>query len=292
MQNRVMQYVKGKSNSVPWLGTFHSISVKFLRRHAEALGYKSNFTILDTDDQKKLIRNIVKGEDLDAKKFSPQLIMYHIDQWKNKGLLPKDVKLEKTGSLARSILKVYQIYQTKTKDLNAFDFGDLILFCVKLFEEHKDIREIYQKNFKYILVDEFQDTNFIQNKWLNLLVNEKENICCVGDDDQSIYSWRGAEIKNFLTFDQIYKDCKVFKLEQNYRSTKNILDTASGLISNNLSRVGKKLWSSANQGELVKLNCYRTGKEEAQGISDIIEQKIKKIFIKQCINISESNISN
>ncbi len=276
MQNRVLQYVKGSSNAIPWLGTFHSISVKFLRRHAEALGYKSNFTILDTDDQKKLIRNIVKGEELDAKKFSPQLILYHIDQWKNKGLLPKDVKLNKSGSILRSILKVYEIYQNKTKDLNAFDFGDLILFCVKLFEEHEDIKSIYQNNFKYILVDEFQDTNFIQNKWLNLLVNEKKNICCVGDDDQSIYSWRGAEIKNFLTFDQIYKGCKIFKLEQNYRSTKNILETASSLISNNTSRVGKKLWSSANQGELVKLNCYRTGKDEAQGISDIIENIKKK----------------
>jgi DNA helicase II / ATP-dependent DNA helicase PcrA len=278
MQSRIMHYLKGSSNAVPWLGTFHSISVKFLRRHAEALGYKSNFTILDTDDQKKLIRNIVKAEDLDAKKFSPQLIMYHIDQWKNKGLLPKNVKLEKSGSIIKSILKVYEIYQNKTKDLNAFDFGDLILFCVKLFEEHRDIKEIYQNNFKYVLVDEFQDTNFIQNKWLNLLVNEKKNICCVGDDDQSIYSWRGAEIKNFLTFDQIYKNCQVFKLEQNYRSTKNILDTASSLISNNSSRVGKKLWSSANQGELVKLNCYRTGKDEAQGISDTIEHNLKKKY--------------
>ena len=145
MQNRVMQYVKGNSNAVPWLGTFHSISVKLLRRHAEALEYKSNFTILDADDQKKLIRNIVKGEDLDAKKFSPQLIMYHIDQWKNKGLLPKDVKLKKHGSIIKSILKVYEIYQNKTKDLNAFDFGDLILFCVKLFEEHKDIEKFTKK---------------------------------------------------------------------------------------------------------------------------------------------------
>ena len=285
MQSRVMQFLKGSSNAVPWLGTFHSISVKFLRRHAEALEYKSNFTIIDTQDQKKLIRNIVKGEDLDAKKFSPQLIMYHIDQWKNKGLLPKDVKLEKSGSIIKSILKVYEIYQNKTKDLNAFDFGDLILFCVKLFEDHKDIREIYQNNFKYILVDEFQDTNFIQNKWLNLLVNNKQNICCVGDDDQSIYSWRGAEIKNFLTFDQIYKNCKVFKLEQNYRSTKNILETASTLISNNSNRVGKKLWSSANQGELVKLNCYRTGKEEAQGVSDIIEHNLKKKYSLNDVSI-------
>jgi len=285
MQNRVMQHIKGSSNAIPWLGTFHSISVKFLRKHAEALGYKSNFTILDTDDQKKLIRNIVKGEDLDAKKFSPQLIIYHIDQWKNKGLLPKEVKLDKSGSIIKSILKVYEIYQNKTKNLNALDFGDLILFCVKLFEEHVDIREIYKNNFKYILVDEFQDTNFIQNKWLNLLVNDNQNICCVGDDDQSIYSWRGAEIKNFLTFDQIYKNCKVFKLEQNYRSTKNILETASTLISNNSNRVGKKLWSSANQGELVKLNCYRTGKEEAQGIGDIIEHNLKKKYSLNDVSI-------
>ena len=285
MQNRVIQHLKGSSNAISWLGTFHSISVKFLRRHAEALGYKSNFTILDTDDQKKLLRNIVKAEDLDAKKFSPQLIMYHIDQWKNKGLLPKDIKLDKSGSIIKSILKVYEIYQNKTKDLNAFDFGDLILFCVKLFEEHEDIKKIYNNNFKYILVDEFQDTNFIQNKWLNLLVNEKQNICCVGDDDQSIYSWRGAEIKNFLTFDKIYKNCKVFKLEQIYRSTKNILDTASNLISNNSSRVSKKLWSSASQGELVKLNCYRTGKDEAQGVSDIIEQKIKKKYSLNHVSI-------
>jgi len=285
MQNRVMKFIKGTSNSIPWLGTFHSISVKFLRRHAEALGYKSNFTILDTDDQKKLIRNIVKGEDLDAKKFSPQLILYHIDQWKNKGLLPNNVRLEKNDNIIKSILKVYDIYQKKVKDLNAFDFGDLILFCVKLFEDHRDIAEIYKNNFKYILVDEFQDTNFIQNKWLNLLVNKNQNICCVGDDDQSIYSWRGAEIKNFLTFDKIYENCKVFKLEQNYRSTKNILETASQLISNNSSRVGKKLWSSSNQGELVKLNCYRTGKDEAQGISDQIEKKLKKKFSLNNISI-------
>ena len=285
MQNRVLQYLKGNSNAVPWLGTFHSISVKFLRRHAEALGYRSNFTILDTDDQKKLIRNIVKAENLDAKKFSPQLVLYHIDQWKNKGLLPKDVKTQKIGSILKSILKVYQIYQDKIKDLNAFDFGDLILFCVKLFEDHKDIREIYQNNFKYILVDEFQDTNFIQNKWLQLLVNNKQNICCVGDDDQSIYSWRGAEIKNFLTFDKIYKNCKIFKLQQNYRSTKNILETASHLISNNTNRVGKKLWSSSNQGELVKLNCYQTGKEEAQGVSDIIERNLKGKYSLNNISI-------
>ena len=278
MQSRVMSYVKEKSTAVPWLGTFHSISVKFLRRHAEAIGLKGNFTILDTDDQKKIVRNICKAEDIDAKKITPQFILSFIDKWKNKGLLPEDIKDEKFSGLEKSIFKVYKIYQSKIRDLNACDFGDLILYCVKLFENHLDIKKIYNNNFKYILVDEFQDTNFIQNKWLNLLVNENQNICCVGDDDQSIYSWRGAEIKNFLTFDHLYKNCKVFKLEQNYRSTKNILETASTLISHNNGRVEKKLWSSSQQGEKVKLNCYQTGREEAEAISDIIENKLKKKY--------------
>ena len=198
MQNRVLNFIKGQSSAVPWLGTFHSISVKFLRRHAEAIGFKSNFTILDTDDQKKLIKKICEAENIDAKKISPMFILAYIDKWKNKGLLPEDVNLKKTFKLENTILKIYSVYQKKIKDLNALDFGDLILYCVKLFENHTDIKEIYNKNFKYILVDEFQDTNFIQNKWLNLLVNKEKNICCVGDDDQSIYSWRGAEIKNFF----------------------------------------------------------------------------------------------
>jgi len=278
MQSRVLKYVSEKSTAVPWLGTFHSISVKFLRRHAEAIGLKGNFTIIDTDDQKKIVRNICKAEDIDAKKITPQFILSFIDKWKNKGLLPEDVKEEKFTGLERSIFKVYKIYQSKIRDLNACDFGDLILYCVKLFENNSDIRQIYKNNFKYILVDEFQDTNFIQNKWLNLLVNENRNICCVGDDDQSIYSWRGAEIKNFLTFDTIYKNCKIFKLEQNYRSTKNILETASTLISHNNGRVEKKLWSSAQQGEKVKLNCYQTGREEAEAISDIAEKKLKNKY--------------
>jgi DNA helicase-2/ATP-dependent DNA helicase PcrA len=285
MQNRVLNFIKGENSAVPWLGTFHSISVKFLRRHAEAIGFKSNFTILDTDDQKKLIKRICEAENIDAKKISPQFIIAFIDGWKNKGLTYDQVKIKKNNSLESKILKVYEIYQNKTKDLNAMDFGDLLLFSVKLFENNEDIANIYRKNFQYILVDEFQDTNFIQNKWLNLLVNSKKNICCVGDDDQSIYSWRGAEIKNFLTFDKIYPDCKVYKLEQNYRSTKNILETASGLISNNNSRVGKKLWSSAGDGELVKLNCYSNGKEEAQGISDIIENIIKEKYSLNNVSI-------
>jgi len=278
MQNRVLGYIGEKSTAVPWLGTFHAISVKFLRRHAEAIGLKGNFTILDTDDQKKIVRNICKAEEIDAKKITPRFILSFLDKWKNKGLLPEDIKEEKFTGLEKSIFKVYKIYQSKVRDLNACDFGDLILYCVKLFENHPDIKKIYNNNFKYILVDEFQDTNFIQNKWLNLLVNEQKNICCVGDDDQSIYSWRGAEIKNFLTFDHIYKDCNVFKLEQNYRSTKNILETASTLISHNKGRVEKKLWSSAQPGEKVKLNCYQTGREEAENISDIAENKLKKKY--------------
>ena len=285
MQNRVLQFIKGESSAVPWLGTFHSISVKFLRRHAEAIGFKSNFTILDTDDQKKLIKKICEAENIDAKKISPQFIISLIDNWKNKGLMYDNVKVKKNNSLESQILKVYSIYQKKTLDLNAMDFGDLILFTVKLFENNNDIAEIYRKNFKYILVDEYQDTNFIQNKWLKLLVNSNQNICCVGDDDQSIYSWRGAEIKNFLTFDKIYPDCKVYKLEQNYRSTKNILETASSLISNNNSRVGKKLWSSGTDGELVKLNCYSNGKDEAAGVSDIIEKKIKNKYSLNNVSI-------
>ena len=276
MRERVIKIIGGKTNSLAWLGTFHSISVKFLRRHAEAIGLKSNFTILDTDDQKKLIKNICKGENIDAKKISPQFIMSLIDQWKNKGLLPDEVKLTKKNLFEGQILKVYKIYQNKIKDLNACDFGDLILYCVKIFESHEDIKNIYSNNFKYILVDEYQDTNFIQNKWLNLIINKNKNICCVGDDDQSIYSWRGAEIKNFLGFDKVYPACKIFRLEQNYRSTKNILDVASFLISHNKDRLGKKLWSDGEKGDNVKLNCYRDGKEEAEGISDIIEENIKK----------------
>ncbi len=276
MRDRVLKNLNGKINSLSWLGTFHAISVKFLRRHAEAIGLKSNFTILDTEDQKKLVKSISKAENIDAKKISPQFILSFIDKWKNKGLLPDEVKITKKNIFENQILKIYKIYQSKIKDLNSCDFGDLILYCVKLFENNHDIRKTYSENFKYILVDEYQDTNFIQNKWLNLIVNKNKNICCVGDDDQSIYSWRGAEIKNFLNFDKVYPNCKIFRLEQNYRSTKNILDTASYLISHNKDRLGKNLWTNGDKGDLVKLNCYKNGKEEARGIGNIIEENVKK----------------
>ena len=276
MQNRIANFLKEKQTSIPWLGTFHSVSAKLLRRHAEAVGLNSRFTIIDQEDQLRLIKNICKAENIDIKKIAPQFILAFINQWKNKGLLPKDVVVKKGLPLENAILKVYKFYQERLKILNSCDFGDLILHCVTMFENNSDILELYLKNFKYILVDEYQDSNHIQSKWLNLLAKKNNNICCVGDDDQSIYSWRGAEIKNFLNFNKTYKNTKIIKLEQNYRSTQNILSAASGLIAKNKDRLGKKLWTDGKDGELIKLTCYKNGREEATGISDIIEQKLKK----------------
>ena len=278
MQIRVSKLLYKQATAIPWLGTFHSISAKILRKHAAAVNLNSNFTIIDRDDQLRLIKNICKAENIDIKKLSPQFIIAIIDKWKNKGLFPNNVVTKKGEIWEKGILNVYKVYQEKILALNACDFGDLILHCVSIFENKQDILNIYSNNFKYILVDEYQDTNFIQNKWLNLLAKKHKNICCVGDDDQSIYSWRGAEIKNFLNFDQIYKNSKKITLEQNYRSTQNILSTASGLISKNLGRLGKKLWTDGEDGELVKLSCYNNGKDEAIIISDIIEKKLKKKF--------------
>ena len=278
MQNRVSNMLKKEAIGLSWLGTFHSVSAKILRRHASAVGLNSNFSIIDQDDQIRLIKNICKSENIDIKKLSPNYILAVINGWKNKGLYPKKVVPSKKNIFEKGILSIYKIYQSKLLDLNACDFGDLILHCVHIFEKNNDILEIYSNNFKYILVDEYQDTNFIQSKWLNFLARKHNNICCVGDDDQSIYSWRGAEIKNFLNFDQIYKNSKKITLEQNYRSTQNILSTASGLISKNLGRLGKKLWTDGEDGELVKLSCYKNGKDEAINISDIIEKKLKKKF--------------
>ena len=278
MQVRVSKLLYKQATAIPWLGTFHSISAKILRKHAAAVNLNSNFTIIDRDDQLRLIKNICKAENINTKKLSPQFIIVTIDKWKNKGLYPKNVITKKKDIWEKEILNIYKIYQEKILALNACDFGDLILHCVSIFENEQDILDIYSNNFKYILVDEYQDTNFIQSKWLNLLAKQHNNICCVGDDDQSIYSWRGAEIKNFLNFDQLYKNSKKIKLEQNYRSTQNILSTASELISKNQGRIGKNLWTKGEEGEFVKLNCYKNGKDEAINISDIIEKKLKKKF--------------
>ena len=271
MQNRVSELLKKNAVGLSWLGTFHSISAKFLRKHAKAVGLNHNFTILDQDDQNRLVKNLCKSENIDIKKISPNYILSTIDKWKNKGWYPEDVSLNKSDVIEKQFLKIYKIYQSKLIDLNACDFGDLLLHCVKLFEKNKDICEIYSKNFKYILVDEYQDTNLIQSKWLNLLSYYNKNLCCVGDDDQSIYSWRGAEIKNFLDFEKLYTGSKIVRLEKNYRSTQNILSTASALIKNNKSRVGKTLYTKGEEGDLINLNCYKSGKDEAINIGDKIE---------------------
>ena len=275
MQSRVSSLLKTEATGLPWLGTFHSICAKLLRRHAPAVNLKSNFTILDADDQSRLIKNICKSENIDTKQLSPKFILSIIDKWKNQGLYPNEVILKNNDTYERNVLSLYKIYQQKLVDLNSCDFGDLILHNVKIFENNNDIKEIYSKNFKYILVDEYQDTNLIQSRWLNILAEKNRNICCVGDDDQSIYSWRGAEIKNFLEFDKIYKETKIIRLEENYRSTENILSVASALISNNKNRVGKTLKSTKNKGELVNLHCFKNGKDEAVGISDELEQNFK-----------------
>ena len=278
MQTRVSKILGSTATSLSWLGTFHSICVKILRKHAKAANLNSNFTIIDTDDQIRLIKNICKSENIDIKQLAPRFILAIIDRWKNKGYYPSEVVVNNKELYEKTILPLYKIYQQKLIDLNSCDFGDLILHTVKILENYPDIRNIYSNNFKYILVDEYQDTNFIQSKWLNLLSEKHNNLCCVGDDDQSIYSWRGAEIKNFLEFDQVYNNTKVIRLEQNYRSSQNILSVASNLISNNENRVGKTLTTTMEEGDLVKLNCFKNGKDEAIGISDEIEKNIKKKF--------------
>ena len=277
MRNRVSSILSKDAVGLSWLGTFHSISAKLLRKHAKAVSLNSNFSIIDHDDQIRLIKNICKAENIDIKKISPNFILAVIDKWKNIGWYPEDVILKKRDVLEKGFLKIYQIYQSKLLDLNTCDFGDLILHCVKIFEKYEDIAELYSKNFKYILVDEYQDTNHIQSRWLNSLSKYHNNLCCVGDDDQSIYSWRGAEIKNFLEFHKNYKDTKIIRLEENYRSSQNILTVASKLIGNNKNRVGKNLYTKSNDGELVSLECFRNGKDEAIGIGDKIE-KLKKKF--------------
>jgi len=285
MQSRIINALGEKISSLPWLGTFHSVCAKLLRRHAEAVGLNSRFTIIDQEDQLRLIKNICKAENIDVKKISPKWILSFINQWKNKGLLPENVNIKKGVPLEKTISNVYRYYQERLKILNSCDFGDLILLCVDMFEKNKDILELYSNNFKYILVDEYQDSNYIQSKWLNLLAEKTNNICCVGDDDQSIYSWRGAEIRNFLDFSKTYKNTKVIKLEQNYRSTQNILSAASGLISKNSDRLGKKLWTDSKDGDPVNLTCYKNGRDEATGVSDIIEQKLKKKYSLNNVSI-------
>ena len=284
MQSRVSTILDSEAVGLSWLGTFHSICAKLLRKHATAVGLTSNFTIIDTDDQVRLIKNICKAENIDIKQLAPKYILSIFDKWKNKGFYPNEVIINKNDIYEKTVLPLYSIYQQKLTDLNVCDFGDLILHVVKILEKNSDIRKIYSNNFKYILVDEYQDTNYIQSRWLYLLSEKHKNLCCVGDDDQSIYSWRGAEIKNFLEFDQVYKNSKIIRLEENYRSSQNILSVASNLIENNQNRVGKTLRTTMEKGDLVSLNCFKNGKDEAIAVADEIEKKLK-------INFSFNNIA-
>nr|MBT6354051.1 UvrD-helicase domain-containing protein [Pelagibacteraceae bacterium] len=257
-----------------WLGTFHSLSLKILRQHYEKVGLKQNFIIIDTDDQIKLIKKICDQENIDSKDISPKFFASAIDNLKNKGIFFNELKVNKYRNNDEELRKVYKIYQKELVRINCVDFGDLILLCIKLFKDNKEVREYYQNLFNYILVDEYQDINFIQQKWLEYLYQGHKNICCVGDDDQSIYSWRGADVTNLLEFQKNFQSSNIIRLEQNYRSTKNILECASILIDKNKNRYGKKLWSENEEGEKIFINGFWETKEEAIFTTDQIDKLV------------------
>ena len=273
MKSRVGNLIGDMVTGLKWLGTFHSIGAQILRQYPEKVGLKNGFIILDTDDQLRLLKQIIKEENIDDKKWSAKGLLSLIDNWKNKGLSPNQISSDDGDYFANGKGKVlYKKYQDQLKFFNAADFGDLILECIRLFNENPDILESFQNRFKYMLVDEYQDTNTSQYTLLKLLSGKWKNICCVGDDDQSIYSWRGAEVTNILKFEKDFLDSKIIRLEQNYRSTGNILATASKLIEANESRFGKTLWTSSNGGEKVSVTSTWDGEEEARIITDEIEQ--------------------
>ena len=272
MSERVQKLVSQNMEKMPWMGTFHSIGAKIIRNHAEVIGLKKSFTILDKDDQLSLIKQIIKAENLDQSQFSPKLIQSKIDHWKNKAFNPNDIKSESLDNLVdEKSLSIYKIYQARLFEINCLDFGDLLLQCINLFKV-PDIHKRYSNNFKYIHVDEYQDTNAAQYKWLKLLGSHHQNVCCVGDDDQSIYSWRGAEVDNMLRFEKEFKNAKVIRLKQNYRSTNNILKSASSLISYNEYRLGKELVSDQGDREPLHLHLVNSSRDEA----DLVAQDIMK----------------
>lgn len=256
---------------MPWMGTFHSISVKLLRRHAELVGLNSNFTILDTDDQNRLLKQLIGASNIDDKRWPARQLAGIIDQWKNRAWLPEKVPSSEANAFNCMGTEFYSQYQTRLKELNAVDFGDLLLHTVTMLQTHQDVLEQYQRWFKYILVDEYQDTNVAQYLWLRLLAGAHKNICCVGDDDQSIYGWRGAEVGNILRFEKDFPGAKVVRLEQNYRSTPHILAAASRVILGNKGRLGKELWTDMSDGEKVRLIGHWDGEEEARWIGEEIE---------------------
>ncbi|SFT81912.1 ATP-dependent helicase [Sedimentitalea nanhaiensis] len=271
MKNRVGGMLGQSIEGMPWLGTFHSICVKLLRRHAELAGLKSNFTILDTDDQLRLLKQLVAAAGIDDKRWPARQLAGVIDGWKNRALTPTKVPAADAGAYNGKGVALYGQYQIRLRELNAVDFGDLLLHMVTIFQAHPDILEQYQRWFRYILVDEYQDTNIAQYLWLRLLAGGHKNICCVGDDDQSIYGWRGAEVGNILRFEADFPGAHVVRLEQNYRSTAHILGAASGVIRGNEGRLGKELWTEAEGGEQVRLIGHWDGEEEARWIGEEVE---------------------
>jgi DNA helicase-2/ATP-dependent DNA helicase PcrA len=262
-----------------WLGTFHALAARLLRRHAEVVGLKSNFTILDTDDQIRLIKQLLQAENIDDKRWPARVVLGVIERWKDRALTPDKLKPEDGGDVANGkIIQLYQAYQDRLAALNACDFGDLMLHNITLFQKRPDILADYHRRFRYLLVDEYQDTNVAQYLWLRLLAQASHNICCVGDDDQSIYGWRGAEVGNILRFETDFPGAKVIRLEQNYRSTSHILAAASGVIAHNQGRLGKTLWTEAPGGDKVKVASLSDGEEEARFVGDEIEGFQRKKF--------------
>ena len=272
MKERVGRIVGDAVEGMPWLGTFHSVAAKMLRRHAELVGLQANFTILDTDDQLRLLKQLITANDLDEKRWPARLLASLIDRWKNRGWTPAQVDAAESEAYANGRgAEMYGLYQARLRALNACDFGDLLLHMLVILKTHRDVLEHYQNRFKYILVDEYQDTNQSQYLWLRLLAQERKNICCVGDDDQSIYSWRGAEVANILRFEKDFPGAVTIRLEQNYRSTPNILAAASGLIAQNSGRLGKTLWTEHDEGEKVQVVGVWDGPEEARRVGEEIE---------------------
>ncbi len=271
MRDRVGRLLGQAAEGMPWLGTFHSVSVKLLRRHAELVGLKSNFTILDTDDQIRLLKQLITAANIDEKLWPARLLASLIDGWKNRAWVPEKVPSAEAPAYNNRGTELYAAYQDRLQTLNAVDFGDLLLHVVTIFQTHPDILAQYQRWFRYILVDEYQDTNVAQYLWLRLLAQSHRNICCVGDDDQSIYGWRGAEVGNILRFDKDFPGAKVVRLEQNYRSTPHILAAASGIIAANAGRLGKTLWTDATVGEKLRLIGHWDGEEEARWIGEELE---------------------
>ncbi len=271
MKLRIGRILGEASEGIAWMGTFHSLSVKILRRHAELVGLKSNFTILDTDDQIRLMKQLISAANIDEKRWPARLLASLIDGWKNRALRPDRVPTADASAYNNRGTELYEAYQARLLTLNACDFGDLLLHCVTIFQTHPDVLAQYQRWFRFILVDEYQDTNVAQYLWLRLLAQGHRNICCVGDDDQSIYGWRGAEVGNILRFEADFPGAKVVRLEQNYRSTPHILAAASGVIASNAGRLGKTLWTQETRGEKVRLIGHWDGEEEARWIGEEVE---------------------